>query len=118
MSRYPWRRDRLSGVGRRRSGPGTSWQGDFLGDRKGVDRAKRLLERTHYLVELGITEPVVEARFVARFALELADAFEAERSARQSIQEARDRCLEDPSAAPPTDRPGPTGSRPRDRGCE
>lgn len=51
-----------------------------------LTRATQLLERTHY-DESGTGDPrLTDARMVARGTLELADALEAERSARRALK--------------------------------
>ena len=55
-------------------------------EQEAVERARQLLERTHYDSENGTPERVMAARSVARGAIDLAAALEAERSARQAIQ--------------------------------
>ena len=56
-------------------------------ENEAVERARRLLERTRYDDAQDIPERVHDARAVANGALELASALEAERSARQAIQQ-------------------------------
>jgi hypothetical protein len=51
------------------------------------ERAARFLDRTHCFHALGLDELGADARMLARLLLELADDLEAERSARQAIQQ-------------------------------
>jgi hypothetical protein len=57
-------------------------------------RAHALLAGTEYFEALGLAKAAADARALARLTLDLIDALEAERSARVSIQAARDRLLE------------------------
>jgi hypothetical protein len=59
-----------------------------------VERAHALTEFAHGLEEAGLIEVARRSRMVARDVLELAEALDAERSARRAMQANYERCMD------------------------